>query len=78
MAIFEQNILEELGTPPGFLQIDAKPLWDNRYRVNIWVEYEDKIYQVVRKQISDSFFVVTSDGGEIIRSSPEIKRKYDG
>lgn len=64
----EESILQTMGTPPDFKKIVAHPLWDDRFRVNVWNS----------KHICDSFFVHAVEDG-ITRSDPPIpEKKYEG
>lgn len=68
-----KEVLERLGRPEALYRVDAKRMWGNQYRVNVYcVQEADRPVQGVR--ISDSFFVTMSDEGLI--SQPTISRKY--
>lgn len=66
-------VLARLGRPASLFRIDAKPVGESRYRVNVYCT-EDIDRPVKRVQITDSFFVTVSEAG--IESVPEINRKY--
>ena len=68
-----REVLERLGRPEALYRVDAKRMWGNQYRVNVYcVQAEDQPVKGVR--ISDSFFVTMSDEGLV--SQPTITRKY--
>jgi hypothetical protein len=67
-------VLQELGTPHNLLRIDAKPLWDNYYRVNVYCA-QDVGLSAKEVSVSDSFFVYKTEDGYL--SNPEIERKYN-
>ena len=41
-SMVEKDILEKLGKPPQLKRIVIVPLWDNRFRVNIWCGQTDR------------------------------------
>jgi hypothetical protein len=70
-----EYIFENLGKPKNLHKLSVKRLWDSYYRINTWLV--DRSQLVESYILSDSFFLETSDGGEIISCDPEIKRKYN-
>ena len=67
------SVLQQLGTPDNLFRIDAKKVWDKKYRVNIYrTALSDCAVKVVR--MSDSFCVTVTEKG--IESTPTIARKY--
>lgn len=73
-AEVEQWILEELGEPENLLKVEAKPLWDDYFRVNVYTQ-TDVGLSAKEVAVSDSFFVYKSEAGFL--SNPPIVRKYD-
>jgi len=73
-AQVEQWILEELGEPGNLLRIEAKPLWDDYFRVNVYTR-TDVGLNAKEVAVSDSFFVFKSEAGFL--SNPPIVRKYN-
>lgn len=69
-----KNVLNRLGKPQNLTKIVANPVGDQRFRVNIWCAVNPEI--IVHSDITDSFYVVVNEDGGIIRSSPDIVRKY--
>lgn len=69
-SYLEGLVINVLGTPKGFYLIKAHHLWDDKFRVNVLVESGHT------RIISDSFFVVATLDG-IVRSMPDIRRKYE-
>lgn len=66
-----KDVLSQLGTPKNLHKAVAKNVYHSRYRVNLWCETKPDSYA-----ITDSFFVVTNDQGEIVRCSPKIEKVY--
>ena len=72
----EGKILKRLGKPPSFFKIEAKHLWANKWRVNVWskgVGSDDGV--VPSFEITDSFFVEVSKTNRV-SASPKIVKKY--
>jgi len=74
--IIRETVMERLGKPTDFWKVDAKLLWENRYRVNVWTETMGNIGPTHR--IVDSFFIIASPEGGIVESRPQIYKKYGG
>jgi len=70
----EQWILDELGEPKNLLRVEAKPLWDDYFRVNVYTS-TDVGLSAKEIAVSDSFFVFKSEAGFL--SNPPIVRKYN-
>ena len=70
----EQWILDELGEPRNLLKVEAKPLWDDYFRVNVYTR-TDVGLNAKEVAVSDSFFVFKSEAGFL--SNPPIVRKYN-
>jgi hypothetical protein len=66
-------VLEELGAPKDLLRVEAKPLWGNYYRVNIYCT-KDVGLTAKEVAVTDSFFVYRTEDGCL--SDPEVVRKY--
>ena len=72
----EQKVLKRLGKPPSFHKIEARHLWDNKWRVNIWIKFYNTGDKVVPGfSITDSFFVEVSKTNRV-STSPKIVKKY--
>ena len=66
-----QQVLCALGTPPGWHEVQVRPLWDGRFRANVLVGES-----VTSCTITHSFFLVTDDSGTVVESSPELLKRY--
>jgi hypothetical protein len=74
-----QQVIGRLGRPRDLHRIVVKPLWDTYYRVNVICQdsgQPDGI-SLLQYRIADSFFVLSSPEGGIIRTEPEIVKKYE-
>jgi hypothetical protein len=67
-----QRVILALGKPDDLFQVQARELWERRYRVNIYVGPD-----AVSARVAHSYFLETDDDGNIIKSTPKIKRHYD-
>ena len=70
-ALIREQILHALGEPGGLLQVAVRPLWENRYRVNVYVGPD-----VVSAKVAHSYFLEIGGEGNIIASTPKITRRY--
>ena len=72
----EKKVIKRLGSPPDFHKIEARHLWDNKWRVNVWSKYYNSGDKVVPGfKITDSFFVEVSATNRV-SASPKIVKKY--
>jgi hypothetical protein len=67
----EEQILRALGRPPGLCSVQVRPLWENRFRVNIFAGGD-----LLSAKITDSFFVVTGSNSRIAHTAPPVTRRY--
>ncbi|AGA24614.1 hypothetical protein [Singulisphaera acidiphila] len=69
--LIRKQVVRSLGSPADLLAIHVRPLWDDRYRVNVVVGKE-----YTSSKIIQSYFLAADSDGNIIRSSPEVTRLY--
>lgn len=65
------RILAGLGYPPDLYKLSVFRLWPNHYRVNVLTGRDPAVVQVAH-----SFFVQTTDAGEIDQTTPSLRRVY--
>ena len=70
-AVILQQVIHQLGQPPGRNRIQVRKLWDDRYRVNILTGPDAS-----SETIAHSFFLVTDDDGTIVAATPRITKQY--
>jgi hypothetical protein len=70
-AAIENSVLEELGRPPNLHRVQVQQLWQDHYRVNVFVGPD-----AASATVADSYFLVTDDSGKIVRSMPAIGKRY--
>ena len=75
----KEDVLKKLGKPPKLIKITAANVFDNRWRVDVWItkEVETGYSKVDSPSLPDehSFFCIIKQGGKIIYK-PEIKKLY--
>jgi len=55
--MIEQQLLEMVGgKPKGYLKTKVINVYDNRYRVNVYVNYTDPVYDIEKTKIGVSCF----------------------
>src|SRR4051812_17219774 len=69
--LIRRQVVRTLGSPVDLLGVHVRPLWDDRYRVNVVVGKD-----ITSSKVVNSFFLVADGDGNILRSSPEIARLY--
>lgn len=69
--IIAKGVLDELGRPVNFSKIEAHNVYGTRWRVNVWCEVRPDV-----NLIKHSYFVVATDGGEILTTNPPVQRLY--
>jgi hypothetical protein len=70
-ALIGMNVLDGVGKPSDLLQVQVRPLWDRRYRVNIFVGPD-----VASARVANSYFLEADEDGTVIASTPTITRQY--
>ncbi len=70
-TVIGKQVIETLGQPDDLHKVLVRRLWENHYRVNVFVgadEYSNKI--------AHSYFLVADSDGKIVSATPKITRKY--
>jgi hypothetical protein len=70
-AVIGKQVLAALGQPGGLLGTQVRPLWQDHYRVNVFVGVD-----AVSAKIAHSYFLVVDRDGAIVASTPKITRQY--
>jgi len=68
----KKEVLTALGTPREMSRFNARNVFDNRWRVTIYI-HKGKSFA---EEISDSFFLHMDENGKIEKSDPKIERKH--
>jgi hypothetical protein len=67
-SVVGERVLRALGQPANRGKIQVRRLWQGHYRVNI-LEGD-----LASMRVTHSYFLVTDDEGNIVASTPEIRR----
>ena len=70
-SLVREQVIHALGEPANLLNVQVRLLWGVNYRVNVFVGAN-----MTCASISNSFFVATDGTGNIVQSTPAIKRQY--
>lgn len=68
----EEQVIHTLGTPVNLLKVQARLLWENHYRVNVFVGPD-----VASAKVSNSYFLSVGTDGNILASEPKITKQYE-
>jgi hypothetical protein len=66
-----QQVLQALGTPPGWHMVQVRSLWGDYFRVNVLVGES-----ITSFSIRHSFFLLTDGEGSVLEASPEMVKRY--
>jgi hypothetical protein len=70
-SVVGEQVMHRLGAPHNLIQVQVRRLWQDRYRVNVFVGPD-----IASAQIPNSFFLVTDGDGNIMASTPIITKQY--
>src|SRR5205809_385538 len=70
-TLIGEQVIHVLGEPSDLLQLQVRRLWENSYRVNVFVGRD-----AVSAKIANSYFIKTDSDGNIIESTPAINKRY--
>ena len=70
-SVVAEGVLGRLGEPGGLHRVQVKPVYGDKYRVNVYVRADSASYRVAHS------YLVSADGdGRVLASSPAITRSY--
>jgi hypothetical protein len=70
-AVVRDNVLGDLGKPPGPFRVQVKCVWGDSYRVNVFVGIDASSFKVAH-----SYFLKADGDGKILTSCPAITKMY--
>lgn len=70
-ALMGEQVMHTLGSPGGLYQVQVRPLWEDHYRVNVFVGPD-----AASAKVAHSYFLVTDKDGKIVASTPKITKTY--
>jgi hypothetical protein len=65
------RVIHALGKPGDLLKVQTWPLWENHYRVNVFVGAD-----LASAKVANSFFLTADGDGNILESTPKITKQY--
>jgi hypothetical protein len=71
LAVIGDRVIHIVGHPDDLQRVQVRPLWEDRYRVNIFVGVD-----AASAKIAHSFFLVADEDGNILASTPTMARRY--
>ena len=69
--VISEQVVQLLGEPGNLHAIQVRKLWDDHYRVNVFVGAD-----AASATIAHSYFLLTDAEGNIIAATPKIARQY--
>lgn len=66
-----EQVLHALGEPQNLLRVQVRPLWNGKYRVNIFVGTD-----AAAAKIPHSYFIVADADGNVLNAAPKIHKLY--
>ncbi|MGL4554133.1 MAG: hypothetical protein ACRC33_23465 [Gemmataceae bacterium] len=70
-GLVADGVMSALGRPAEFLRADARQVWGDSYRVNIFVGPHAGSARVLH-----SFFIKADGDGRILNATPPLAREY--
>jgi hypothetical protein len=70
-AVIGKHVMRTLGLPGDLYAVQVRDLWENRYRVNVFVGVD-----AASAKVAHSYFLVADSDGNILASTPKIMRQY--
>ena len=70
------DVLESLGKPPSLHEVTAHNVFDDKWRVNVWIkEYKHEDSIAPTYSIAHTYFCTLQDNW-VVDSNPEIEKLY--
>ena len=70
-AAIGHHVLQALGHPGDLHRVQVRPLWGDHYRVNVMTGADP-----TSVRIPHSYFVAADEQGNILASTPRIRKEY--
>jgi len=70
-ALIGKHVMSALGQPGALHRVQVHPLWDDHYRVNIFLGGD-----AASAKVAHSYFLVADGDGNIVAATPKITRQY--
>src|SRR5260370_26051110 len=70
-ALIGEQLMHTRGAPDDLLKVQVRPLWEDHYRVNVFVGLD-----IVSAKVAHSYFLTADANGNIMESTPKITKQY--
>ena len=70
-AVIGAQVIHTLGMPVDLHDVHVRRLWEDRYRVNVLIGAD-----AASVKIANSYFIKTDSDGNIVESTPKVKKVY--
>ena len=70
-TVIGKQVIHTLGQPGHLYEVQVRHLWEDHYRVNIFVGLD-----AASAKVAHSYFLVADSDGNIVASTPKITRQY--
>ena len=71
LILIGEQLIHTLGTPGDLLKVQVKLLWEDRYRVNVFVGVD-----AASPKLAHSYFLEADGDGNILAATPKITKQY--
>jgi hypothetical protein len=69
--LIREQVIHALGTPTDLLHVQIRKVWDDHYRVNVFVgENAGSV------RVANSYFLTVDSDGSLIAATPKIMKQY--
>ncbi|HYV35707.1 MAG TPA: hypothetical protein VE988_08380 [Gemmataceae bacterium] len=70
-AAIETQVMEALGRPGNLHRVQVRQVWEDHYRVNVFVGLD-----ATSATVAHSYFLVADGDGKVVSSNPKIGKRY--
>jgi len=70
-ALIGKHVLLTVGQPPELFRVQVRRLWDDHYRVNLFVGPD-----ATAVRVAHSYFLVADSEGNILNTTPRLAKHY--
>jgi hypothetical protein len=70
-VLIAEQVMHSLGEPKDLIMVQVRWLWEDRYRVNVFVGAA-----VTSAQIVNSYFLIVDSNAKIMTATPSIIKQY--
>ena len=69
--VIGKHVIHTLGRPANLHTVRVRHLWEDHYRVNVFVGVD-----AASAKVANSYFLVADSDGNILASTPKITKQY--